>query len=40
VTLRTAQHPLFGAVTGYEMLRIMVGHVRRHTDQIREIRGL
>ena len=35
---RTAQHPLFGPVTGPEMLTIMAGHARRHTEQIRQIR--
>jgi hypothetical protein len=34
----TAVHPLFAAVNGYELLLIMAGHVRRHADQITEIR--
>jgi uncharacterized damage-inducible protein DinB len=35
---RTVQHPLFGAMTGTEMLMVMAGHVRRHTEQVIEIR--
>lgn len=35
--LVSAQHPLFGAVSGYELLLIMAGHARRHAEQIREI---
>jgi hypothetical protein len=36
--LRTVVHPFFGPITGTEMLHVMSGHVRRHADQIREIR--
>jgi hypothetical protein len=38
LVLRTIVHPFFGPVTGTEMMLIMAGHVRRHADQIREIR--
>jgi hypothetical protein len=35
----TALHPMFGPLTGAEMLLVMAGHVRRHAEQIREIRA-
>ncbi len=35
----SAEHPRFGRVNGIEMLLIAAGHVRRHADQIREIRA-
>ena len=39
--LRTlgAQHPLFGQVTGYELMLIIAGHACRHAAQIREARA-
>jgi uncharacterized damage-inducible protein DinB len=39
--LRTlaAQHPLFGQVTGYELMLIIAGHACRHAAQIRETRA-
>jgi hypothetical protein len=39
LALRNASHPLFGSVTGVEMLLIMAGHTCRHAEQIREIRA-
>lgn len=36
--LRTAQHPLIGAVSAYETLLIMAIHPHRHIQQIRETR--
>jgi hypothetical protein len=38
LALRAVMHPFFGILSGEEMLLVMCGHVRRHTDQIREIR--
>jgi hypothetical protein len=39
--LRTlgSQHPLFGQVTGYELMLIIAGHACRHAAQIREARA-
>ena len=39
--LRTlaAQHPVFGQVTGYELMLIIAGHACRHAAQIREARA-
>ena len=39
--LRTlgSQHPLFGRVTGYELMLIIAGHACRHAAQIREARA-
>jgi len=34
-----AQHPLFGQVTGYELMLIIAGHACRHAAQIRETRA-
>ncbi len=33
----TAEHPRFGSLNGTELLLIVAGHGRRHTEQIREI---
>jgi hypothetical protein len=32
------EHPLIGAVSGQEMLLMMIGHPFRHAAQIRELR--
>jgi uncharacterized damage-inducible protein DinB len=39
--LRTlgSQHPIFGQVTGYELILIIAGHACRHAAQIREARA-
>jgi uncharacterized damage-inducible protein DinB len=39
--LRTlgSEHPLFGRVTGYELILIIAGHACRHAAQIREARA-
>jgi uncharacterized damage-inducible protein DinB len=39
--LRTlaGQHPIFGQVTGYELMLIIAGHACRHAAQIREARA-
>jgi uncharacterized damage-inducible protein DinB len=39
--LRTiaGQHPVFGQVTGYELMLIIAGHACRHAAQIREARA-
>src|SRR5258708_5571545 len=34
----TTEHPLIGAVSGQEMLLMMIGHPFRHAGQIRELR--
>jgi uncharacterized damage-inducible protein DinB len=34
----TMEHPLIGAVSGQEMLLMMIGHPFRHAAQIRELR--
>ncbi len=34
-----SEHPRFGPVNGVELLIIIAGHSRRHTEQIREIRA-
>jgi uncharacterized damage-inducible protein DinB len=34
-----SQHPLFGQVTGYELMLIIAGHACRHAAQIREARA-
>jgi hypothetical protein len=34
------EHPLLGKITCYEWVLFIVGHTRRHLDQIREIRDL
>jgi hypothetical protein len=31
-------HPLIGAVSGQEMILMMIGHPFRHAKQVREIR--
>lgn len=33
------EHPAFGTLDAYQWLLLMAGHVRRHTDQIREIQS-
>ncbi len=37
--LRTVRHPLFGDLTGDEMMMVIAAHARRHTAQIQEILG-
>ena len=34
-----SEHPRFGPVNGVELLIIIAGHSRRHTEQIREVRA-
>jgi len=34
----TMEHPMIGAVSGQEMLLMMIGHPFRHAGQIRELR--
>ena len=34
----TMDHPLIGAVSGQEMILIMIGHPIRHAQQVRELR--
>jgi len=36
---RTIRHPLFGPLNGEEALLVLCGHIRRHADQICEIRA-
>jgi len=36
---RTVRHPLFGPLNGVEALLVLAGHIRRHAEQIREIRA-
>lgn len=38
VAARTVQHPLFGSITGAEMMIVMAGHARRHAEQIHQLR--
>jgi hypothetical protein len=39
LAFRTVRHPLFGDLTGGEMMMVIAAHARRHTTQIQEILG-